>query len=172
MRNGFAGSVANSIVVNTGTRSCFEVSSSTGGAPAGYDATNNNTNDLIRLISSICADTAAPDATAVANGDAYAERETGSTTLGDTVHTTNEVLRQEDPAFNPRGNAAGKLDPSILDARGPYDPRPTGTNVGIQPQDTGLDRAATYRGAFERDTSIEIWTTPWTVGNMGGIVAD
>jgi hypothetical protein len=53
----------------------------------------------------------------------------------------------------------------------PYDPRPTGTDVGIPPQDTGLDRSATYRGAFENGAT-QLWTTGWTAANQGGLIVD
>ena len=83
------------------------------------------------------------------------------------------MLAQESPDFSPRGNAAGKLDPTILGGLGAYDPRPTGSGIGqgVQPRSVGLDRAGTYRGAFEPGVA-ELWTTPWTAGNIGGVVED
>jgi hypothetical protein len=41
----------------------------------------------------------------------------------------------------------------------------------LSPQDTGLDRAATYRGAFENGAPV-LWTTGWTAGNTAGLIAD
>ena len=173
MRNGFAGMVANSIIVNTGTRSCFEVDTdAVGDAPAGYLVQDNNTNDLLRLTSSICADTVAPNATAAANGDAYAAMQLLHPTDGDNLSTTADVLVVEDPSYDPRGNG-GLLDYRTAGGITPQDPRPTGagaTEVGITPQDGGLDRSATYRGAFEPGAA-ELWTTPWSAGYLGGIVA-
>ncbi len=170
-RAGFAGSVHNSIVVNTGGSSCFLPLA--GGAPVGYDAVTNTANDLVRLVASICADTGAPDATAVANGDAWAERECNHPTDCDNITTAADVLVQEDPQFGPRGDVDGKLRSTMQGGAWlPYDPRPTGADIGPQPQDTGLDRAATFRGAFEGSGAVDLWTTPWTAGNIGGILAD
>ena len=41
---------------------------------------------------------------------------------------------------------------------------------GVPPQGPGLDRAATYRGAFARLQAN--WTTGWTSLNRGGVLAD
>jgi hypothetical protein len=164
---GFAGQVNNSIVVNTGAGSCFSCDAA--GAVAGFDCATNATNDLVRMVASVCADTGAANATVIANGDAYAEQVLGNATDGDNVATAAEVMVKEDPpaTFTGKGNAAGK----VAGFAGPYDPRPTGTDVGIPPQDTGLDRAATYRGAFE-NAATQLWTTGWTAANQGGLLAD
>ena len=81
----------------------------------------------------------------------------------------SDVLVAEDAAgFTGTGGADGKLPALGIT---PYDPRPTGTELGLTPQDTGLDRAATYRGAFENGAPA-LWTTGWTAGNAAGLIAD
>jgi hypothetical protein len=176
VRNGFGGNLANSIIVNTGTQSCFEVDVDVAGdSTPGYLVQDNNSNDLVRYTSSVCADGAAPNATSAANGDAYAQSLLGNND-GDNVTSTNQVLVQEDPGFNPL-QPDGKLEWGVAGSNPggvtPYDLRPTGdgVQVGITPQDTGLDRAGNYRGAFENGAT-ELWTTPWSAGNIGGILAD
>lgn len=167
----FAGQLSNSIIVNTGAGACFDCNA--GGAVAGFDCPTNALNDLVRLNASICSDTGAPAAQVVTNGNNYSAMLLGNPVDGAHLTTGIEVLAQEDPAFDPKGNAAAKLDPSILDARGAYDPRPAGPGIaiGIPPQDSGLDRSANYRGAFENGAA-ELWTTPWTALNIGGVLAD
>ena len=96
-------------------------------------------------------------------------------TDGNNVITTDEILVVEDPCYDPKGNSG------VLDFRtggsgcaSPQDPRPTGiaaSAVGLPPTDSRLDGSATYRGAFEPGATT-LWTTPWTAGYLGGILAE
>ena len=73
--------------------------------------------------------------------------------------------------FSPRGNRSGKLDASLLDR--PIDPVPRSANgefEGVAPEGPGLDRTASFRGAFRRDAPR--WTTGWTVLSNAGLLAD
>jgi hypothetical protein len=161
MRNGFAGQLLNSIVVNTGTQQGYDVSG--GGAP-GYDVPTNIAFDDVRVTSSTFHDGAALPATelaALANGDAAAPGD------GGTANSVNEAgfagLINEDATFDPTGNASGKLDPSLKSA--PIDPAPagssgdTGLGQGVNTGPSGL----TYRGAFPFDPAPSTyWTGTWT----------
>jgi hypothetical protein len=173
-RNGFAGQVFNSIVVNTGGETGVEVDTGATGAP-GFDAIDNANGDLIRVVASTLADgtgLAAQEQTVIDNGDlAVADGQY----LGGSANVVNggfAGLANEDATFNPTGNAAGKLVAALKGT--PINPRPTGAvgvDGGVVPTAPGLDRAATYRGAFDR-TAPELWTTGWTVLSIGGLLAD
>ena len=174
-RNGFGGATYNNIIVNLGTTSCFEVATdSASNASPGFAAQDNVANDLIRIGSTHCGDaTGGIDATASANGEAYAEQVTGSPTDGDNVVASAQYLVSEDPTFDPKGNA-GILDFRSAGGITPQDPRPFGaaaSAVGIPPQDSRLDASATYRGAFQNGAP-ELWTTNWSALWLGGILAD
>jgi hypothetical protein len=174
MRNGFAGNIFNSIIVNTGAETGIEIDTGVGDGAPGFDTIDNVNNGLVALVSSTLDDGAglgAAEITTVANGDALAAQ------LGGTANVVNNAsfagLVNEDQTFDPTGNAAGKLDASLKAA--PIDPRPgfslVGVTGGVPPRGPGLDEAATYRGAFLR-TLPEIWTKGWTVLNQGGLLAD
>jgi hypothetical protein len=179
MRNGFAGELRNSIIVNTGTALGFDVGS--GGAP-GFTMANNlvadyngdGLGDLVRL-----------QCTTVNDGAAFGADETSASNNGNGVNGTaldnNTInsavfgdLIEEDQTFNPTGNAAGKLDATLVGANGLLNPRPPiGVGAGgcSGPTEPGTDGAASYRGAFIRSAPV-IWTTPWTVLNSAGLMAD
>ncbi len=180
MRNGYAGWVANSMIVNTGSRSCVEVDDDLGDGAPGFDTTNNVASGagtrlaLVAVMSTTCQDGAAPagdTATALSNGD------TINGFIGGTANSINSGsfngLENEDQTFDPTGDASGKLTAGIKTTK--LDPRPkfglTGVVGGVPPQDSGLDRNATYRGAFLR-TAPELWTTGWTTLNLGNVLAD
>jgi hypothetical protein len=181
LRNGFAGFIYNSIVVNTGPNPGVEIDSDVGDGCPGFDTTVNANNPGLRgtlpaiaVVSSTLDDGAAPagdSAQVLANGDAIAP------SLGGTANVVNAAgfngLSNEDVSFDPTGDASGKLVPALKAA--PLDPRPafalTGVIGGVVPQGTGLDPAATYRGAFPR-TAPTLWTTGWTVLNIAGLLAD
>jgi hypothetical protein len=167
MTAAFAGQLTNSIMVNVGANVCLECNAS--GGFGGMTCPTNATADLVRLTASICADTGAPDATVTANGDAWATHLTGNSTDYDNVVTGSDVLVAENAAgFTGQGSGSGKLPTGGVS---PYDPRPSGTDLGLTPQEAGLDRAATFRGAFENGAPI-LWTTGWTAGNTAGLIAD
>lgn len=172
-RNGFAGTVYNSIVVNTGAETGIEVGSGTG-AP-GFDVTNNAAAGLLSLVCSTLDDAAAPgvdETTVINNGNALNLAIGGNAAGANVTNGTFAGLTVEDQTFDPTGNAAGKLDATVKPL--PINPRPTGaTGVGncVSPRGPGLDPGATYRGAFLR-TAPTLWTTGWTAMNVGRLLAN
>jgi hypothetical protein len=180
MINGFAGELRNSIVVNTGTSQGYDVA--TGGA-TGYTTLNNiaadydgdGNGDLIRVYCSTFDDGAAlpaDETAALNNGNNLA-----ATTADNNVVNAAGFpgLIEEDQSFNPTGNAAGKLDATLVGANGLLNPRPNAGLSGVGgcagPTEPGTDIGATYRGAFIR-TATTIWTTGWTVMNRAGLMAN
>jgi hypothetical protein len=180
MRNGFAGELRNSIIVNTGTQLGFDIAS--GGAP-GFSTQNNvaadyngdGLGDLVRLY-----------CTTVDESAAFGADETAASNNGNGLFATasdNNVVNsagfpgliEEDQTFDPTGNAAGKLDATLIGANGLLDPRPgaglTGVGGCAGPTEPGTDGNAVYRGAFIR-TAPTLWTTGWTVLNRAGLMAD
>jgi hypothetical protein len=172
-RNGFAGTVHNSIVVNTGAETGIEVGSGTG-AP-GFGVVDNANAGLISLVCSTLDDgaaLAADEITVVNNGNALNLALGGSAAGVNVTNGSFAGLTVEDQTFNPTGNAAGKIDSSLKAA--PINPRATGlAGVGscTSPRGPGLDSGATFRGAFLR-TAPTLWTTGWTAMNVGGLLAN
>ena len=180
MRRGYAGSLANSLIVNTGSQECLSLTMTIGESTPGHDTANNVAAGLNKLISTSCDDgaalTAGASALASTNGNAYALGETGLACSANDVSSPangTATLVQEDPKFNPEGLApSGTLGPALGAA---YNPRPSAgapvrLGCGVTPQDTGLDRAATYRGAFTT-TAPELWTDGWTtLGGPAGLL--
>lgn len=176
-RNGFAGNVFNSIIVNTGSQPGIVVDTSlTAGAP-GFNALENANNGLIALVCSTLADGAAPgtnENTVIANGNALNLAFGGNAGGANVVNSASfPGLANEDTTFDPTGNAAGRLVASLKSS--PINPRPAGPGVGtvgcVAPRGPGLDVAATYRGAFAR-TATTLWTTGWTSLNRAGLLAN
>jgi hypothetical protein len=183
MTNGFAGSILNSLMVNTGAEACVEMTD--GSCNAGQCTVTNFTGaDLVRIVSTSCDDgaalAAAPAAAqAATNGNAYALLETGLACSTNEINTANFTgLQQEDPTFDPRGFfGAAAPNPSLgrLVAGGaPINPRPAGVGpaglaCGVMPTRSMLDRSATYRGAFTQ-TSPELWTDGWTTLSIAGLL--
>lgn len=176
-RNGGAGYVFHSIVVNTGAEGGIEIDSDIGDGSPGFDTTNNVANGLVALVCSTLDDGAAlsaDESTAVANGNALAD------TLGGTPPASNNVVNSplfpglvnEDQTFDPTGDAAGKLVSTLKSS--PINPRPnfglTGI-IGCPTIDNQLVTPVTYRGAFDR-TAPRLWTTGWTVLSLSGLIAD
>jgi len=175
-RNGFAGNVFNSIVVNTGAETGIEVDAGANGSP-GFNATDNANNGLIALVCSTLDDGAGPAAgetTVINNGNAL------NLVLGGNAGGANQVnnpsfpgLANEDQTFNPVGNAAGKLVAGLKPS--PINPRPAAPGVGtvgcVAPRGPGLDPGASFRGAFSR-TAGTLWTTGWTTLNLAGLLAN
>jgi hypothetical protein len=172
-RHGFAGEILNSIVVNTGSRAGLELDMDAGESVTGRDVADNVAADLIRSVSCTYDDGLAPAAgaaaLAIANGDAAVPNEYNSSGTANTVNDAGFLgLLNEDVSFEPKGNAAGKLDASLKSA--PIDPRPDPTSTagiggGVT---TGPDAAATYRGAFA--PSLPLWTNGWTVLSIAGLL--
>ena len=103
------------------------------------------------------------------NGSANVVNDVNTITAAATVFSG---LVKEDQTFNPTGNVDGKLVASLKAS--PINPRPnlTGGIIGcVAPQNPGVDRSATYRGAFAR-TAPTLWTTGWTALSIGGLLAN
>lgn len=174
-RNGFAGNVFNSIVVNTGTLKGFEVDTSlTSGAP-GYTAIDNANNGLINVVCSTFSDgaaLAAGETTISTNGNALALALGGTASSANSVNPSGFHLVNEDTTFDFTGDASGKLVSTLKSAK--IDPRPflsfpPPPIAGCPaPTGTGLNSAAIYRGAFPTGTAL--WTNGWTVLSMGGLL--
>lgn len=187
MRHGFAGAILNSLFVNTGSEPCVEAADGPESSTLGHQTcTNHAGQDLIRMVSTSCDDGAALagcQATAAANGNAYALLETGLACSQNEVNTAAFTgLQQEDPTFDPRGvNGIAAPNPTLgrlVPGGAPYDPRPNaalvgpaGIACGVMPTRSILDRSATYRGAFTQ-TAPELWTDGWTVLNIAGLLAN
>ena len=161
MRHGFAGEFRNGIVTNTGSRAGLFLDLDPDEAAPNCWVSENVANDLIRAVSSTFANGGAFEQganDAIANGDAIAP------SLGGTANVINggfNGLTQPDPTWAPTGNADGKLDSSL---GAPYQPKPVfgpGVIGGVTPRGPGLNRAATFRGAFDA-TVPGLWTDNWT----------
>ncbi len=178
MRNGFAGELNCSVVVNTGSRQGIDIS---GGGADGFTTGDNidadydgdGFGDLVRVQSlttqDVTAASGADELDALANGDAV------TSALGANADGSAGFpgLENEDTTFDPTGNAAGKLVSALKSA--PLDPRPGngttdvgGCNAASEP---GTDPSATYRGAFARSAPA-LWTSGWTVLSISGLMAD
>jgi hypothetical protein len=178
-RNGFAGDVFNSIIVNTGAETGIELDLVGIGVP-GFDALDNANNDLIALACSTLdsgAALAVNELTVVTNGNDLSTSLGGGAASANVVNDVPSVfsgLVKEDQTFDPTATiSGGKLVAGALKPV-PMNPRPnlTGGIVGcVAPQNPGVDRSATYRGAFVR-TAPTLWTTDWTAMNIGGMLAD
>jgi hypothetical protein len=176
MRNGFAGSLHNSIVVNTGAQQPIDVNG--GGGSPGFSAANNANAGYLNVLCSSFDDGAAIDATtlvALTNGNALTPHCGGSAALGANVEGgLFPGLVNETTTFTPTGNGNGVLVPGIK-VGGAINPRVAfglqGTGGCCPPQGKCLDRSATYRGAFD-PAAATIWTTPWTVLNIAGLMVD
>jgi hypothetical protein len=174
-RNGYAGEVHNTIVVNTGAETGIEVDGSVTAGSPGFNAIENANNGLISLVCSSLDDGAALGAgetTVVTNGNAL-NLELGGTAAGANVtNGTFAGLSKEDASFNLTGDVNGKLVASLKAS--PINPRPTGF-VGVSgctnPRGPGLTTNATYRGAF-LSSAPTLWTTGWTAMNIGGLLAN
>ncbi len=174
-RNGFAGAVFNSVVVNTGTKKAIEVEPGLGLGAPGFDAEVNAVNGLIEVVCSTLDDSAALGAleTAVITAGNDLNANLGGGAGGNNVLSiaSTAFLRNEDTTFDPTGNAAGKLATALKTA--PINPRAQGfSGVGgcVGPQGRGLDGTATFRGAFSTSTNVPLWTDNWTVLNNPGVV--
>jgi hypothetical protein len=177
MRNGFAGYVYDSIVINTGTEEGVEIApAAAGGEAPGFSVTDNTTAGLLGFACSTFDDTGTLDATellASTNGNSLQVSQGGLATSANTINVAAfPGLANEDTTFDPTGNAAGKIDASLKPL--PINPRPnaglTGTAGCVAPQGPALSRVV-YRGAFSSVAPV-LWTTDWTALNVGGLLAD
>ncbi|CAG1003194.1 hypothetical protein MYXO_03189 [Myxococcaceae bacterium] len=180
MRHGFAGRMFNAIIVNTAnspnlataTGHAIRVQNGAGGAP-GFDAETNAGVGLIAIGTTTLEDVQTPTGatdTALDNGDAIRE-DLGAPAGANSANCVNTAylgLTAENNLINPTGGGTGKLlgvvQPTV-------NPRPRfgacGSN-GVPPQGPGLDRNATYRGAFAPTGSL--WTDGWTALDKGGLL--
>jgi hypothetical protein len=170
MRNGFAGELLNSVIVNTGQAA---VRYSGGGNPTTADWANR---DVLRIVSSTFSGGAAisdaPILQAIANGDAAVPAQYQNSGTANYDSPANFSLVNADQSFNPQGTGntgkcngaekATKLDPRI-DAAASDDAAEAGGVV------TGPDPAgSTFRGAFP--SSGPLWTDGWTAASQCGLI--
>jgi hypothetical protein len=174
-RNGFAGDVFNSIVLNTGAETGIEVVTGIGSGAPGFDVDDNIADDLVSLVCSTLDDGAAlatAELDVVANGNALSASLGGTAAGNNVVNGAFPNLVKEDATFDPTGDAAGKLVAALKPT--PMNPRPnvgiTGVAGCVPPQGPGLS-GVTYRGAFNR-TAPTLWTTGWTTLNRAGLLAN
>ncbi len=179
MRNNWQGLLANSIIVNTGAQECI-----TDAAPS-LDVPQQT-----QIVATSCSDTAAYSGT---GGDVRGDRGvnltqfdgadgtqdnyTGGAGTDQASLAASDILTQEDTYFEPKCGVTtsavvnGKLDGCKAT---PIDPRPDSGAAaaevanGIAPTGTGLDRSATYRGAFPENTPL--WTDGWTALDAGDLL--
>jgi len=170
MRNGFAGELLNSIVVNTGSALGYDVGSGVGQACPGFDVVDNIATCTAQVLASTFDDGGAlgtPELDALACGDADS-RTVGALSANVVNSALFPGLAQEDTTFDPQGNASGKLDSSLRPT--PIDPRPNFGLAGVAGGVTsGPDPTATFRGAFDR-TLPTLWTDGWTVLSKAGLL--
>jgi hypothetical protein len=186
MRHGFAGAVVNSLFVNQGTGRCYDPNDGSELSTTGHlTCTDHAGQDLIRMISTSCSDTAALTAcgtTGSNNGNAYGLLETGQACSSNKINDASFTgFVQEDPTFDPRGvNGVPAPNPQLgrlTPGGAPYDPRPNATSTlagigcGVSPSRGPLDRSASYRGAFTQ-TAPELWTDGWATLNIAGVLAN
>ena len=175
-RNGAAGNVFNSIVTNTGTLKTVILDTGATGAP-GFDAIDNANAGLSNVVCTTLANgaaLAAADNLLITNGNALNLVLGGTAAGANTVYSAGfNNLINRDQTFDPTGNADGKLVASLKAT--PLNPRPAAGFVGVggcvAPFGPGLDRSATYRGAFP-STAPTLWTTGWTAMNEAGLLAN
>ncbi len=175
LRHGFAGRLFNGMVVNTlngaGAGPGISVENGGGGCP-GFDAVDNANAGLIVVGTTTLDDVAPPSAatqTALNNGDAV-RVSLGAVNNANSLNCVNTAylgLTSENTLIEPTGGADGKLDALAT----PIDPRPRfgtcGAN-GVPPQHPGVDRNATYRGAFQGGAPL--WTDRWTALDRAGVL--
>ena len=186
-RHCFAGDVFNSIVVDTGAETGIELDGTTliANCPTGHNTNDHVTAGVINLVCSTLDDGAALAGTTappvgelgvVANGELLSEILRGaapSTADNNSVNPATFDLVNDDITFDPTGDANGKLVASLKAA--PTNPR-TVQGIGrpnagcAAPRGTGLDSAATYRGAFS--FSNPLWTNGWTSLSQAGLLAN
>ncbi len=178
VRNGGAGDIFNTVIVNTGGETGIEIDTSlTAGSP-GFNAIENTNAGLVNLVCSTLSDGAAPAAqetTAITNGNAFALVLGGGAQSPNAVNPVlaTDLLVNDDTTFDPTGDASGKLAASLKSA--PIDPRiaagvPLNVRAGCpNPRGRGLT-LSTFRGAFAQ--GVGLWTTGWTALNKSGLLAN
>jgi len=172
MRNGFAGSLLNSVVVDTGTQAGIRESG--GGNPTFATWASR---DVARVVSTTLAGGAAvTDAgvlQAMANGDAAVPREYAGSGTANWDNAGSFSLVNSDQSFNPQGTGNTGFCNGAEKAGSPLDPR-----IDLGSSDaaavaggvtTGPDPAgAAFRGAFP--ASGPLWTDGWTAADQCGLL--
>ncbi len=175
MRNGYAGRLLNSVIVNYGTGKALDVDGTPGAPEAGC---GTETQDYvspavkqIAVVSSIVADSAAIaglNLDATNNGDALCSTEyQGFAFLCNNTLNAGTTLASEGHGYDAHGNASGKLDPSLLPAGLDLTPTAGAQLFGVPPQGTGLDTSADYRGA-KSPGAVKWWTGAADGGSEAG----
>lgn len=187
-RNGFAGEIYNSLLLNTGaSKSTVTVQQNDDGVQIDTDNDGvsdfdgdtivNANNGLVNAVATSTANSAAPvagfDQVAFDNGDALAVK-LGFPGAVNRINLTGPfavAFANGDVTFNPQGNAAGKLEASLKAA--PMNPRPTALTASsaVDPNGSQGLESVTFRGAFA-PTAETLWTTGWSVMNTSGLLID
>ena len=174
-RNGAAGDLFNSVIVNTGAETGVEVDASVTAGSPGFNAIENGNAGLINVVCTTMDDgaaLAAQETTVINNGNALSVLLGGNAaTSTNSVNPASFDMVNDDTTFNPTGDANGKLVASLKAAK--IDPRLVPgfgrPNAGCAaPRGTGLDPAATFRGAFP--AGVNLWTNGWTTLSQGGLL--
>ncbi len=171
MRNGYAGTLLNSVVVDTGTQAGARES---GGGNPSYATWASR--DVARIVASTFGGgVAVSDAgvlQAMANGDAAVPTEYANSGSANFDNAGAFSLVNSDQSFNPQGTGdTGKCN-GAEKAGDPLDPR---INIGASAAasiaggvTTGPDPAgAAFRGAFA--ASGPLWTDGWTAADACGL---
>jgi hypothetical protein len=187
-RNGGAGDVFNSVIVNTGSNTALNLQTALGSGAPGFDAADNACAGLINLACSTVDDgpvfpaagsctphTSVSIQNIVNNGDALEDSLRGAApvaTDNNAINPANFALVNDDISFDPQGNAAGKITGALKPNK--LDPRAQAifgspTAGCVAPRGTGLDAAAVYRGAFPFGTPL--WINGWTALSQAGLTA-
>ncbi len=159
MRNGFAGSIVNGVIMDTGVRQGLDLA---GGGVPGFTVDNNATAGLVVASAITCDDVtavpaASPELTTFNNGVRNIACVNG-------INNANFRINQRNTSFTPSG-VAGKLDASLAS----IDLRPSVLNTtmadGVVPALPLVN--ATYRGAY--DATSAQWTDGWTALSIAGM---
>jgi hypothetical protein len=162
MRNGFAGSINNGIIMDTGVREGIDLA---GGGLSPYTTTQNVTAGLLTANAITCDDVANAGSTE----DTLLNGGLRNITCATGTNDANFRINQRDTSFVPSGT--GGFLPVALNAGSAIDLRPSLPNAtmadGIVPA-LPLENA-TYRGAF--DSVSAPWTAQWTALAQAGMIA-
>ena len=171
-RNGFGGSVQNSVIANTYGQG-IDVSTDTSAC------TGNATSDQVAACSTYAMAVTQSNVAAVGSSEQAAldcgDSSSRVTCPGTGCNVVNPSfgfgIVNSDQSFNPQGDANGNLVASLKTT--PLNPELTGFSgtVGGATPSTGalLDRTATYRGAFDSSLST-LWVDGWTVLSIAGLI--
>jgi hypothetical protein len=174
MRNGFAGELLNSVVVNIGGKG-ISIDTGVGDGCPGFDTVDNVATCSAQVLASTFEESGA---LAVADNDALACGDADPRTvlpLGANVVNNGSFpgLENEDSSFDPTGAGAGPQEGKLISTlkSQKIDPRVgfglIGTAGGVTPPPPLAP--ATYRGAFD-PSDPTLWTDGWTVLSLAGLL--